>query len=662
VEGTDRERRVMQLLRQLSVGLSAYRLFPANLDQPGFVNASQRIDAAADEALADGPVDAEVTAETFTVGGHAMPRDEAIARLANACFERRVERFRVRTTPSRADLAALYAVLTTPVDEVMDAGGADGLLRRSGVMSVALGELNPQAVKESVAAPEVVFPADPAPFREDLLLPPETVAALAMTPLEMAESLYDRFQAVVGALPPEMQTNVNLYRMLRESVDALPAEQRRMLNAVLLDRALTDPLAERYVGTMSDTELARVIVDVAERFGRDPREMAARLVAHHLRSEDLVDLADSLAKGRIEGGTVLAGSEEIAFAARSNAVRQAHGELGVPTEIHETVGDILGQSLLARGQKDLNLLREQYPETDERQRVVAVDAVRDYLEIEEDLERLDRVLDAWMQAARASLRAGDVAGLREAVGVLERPRAAAAGAPERARLFEVYRDQAPESGLLRELVQVAKGPGGHLPVAELLSPLEGASVRGLLDLLADDGDGPDRTVILALATELAREYPDVLFDRVADPRGPVARDATYVAYWSGGPGAMRLLEMASRHPAPEVRVEAVRGLIAVAGANGIEQLRHMATDPDEQVRSLALAGLGGLLIPEAAQILEDVVVHSTDKATRKAALDHLARHPLPVARERLKRLASGHGTTKLPRQLRRAAKRMVKRR
>ena len=45
-DGTKREHEVAQLLRQLSIGLSAYRLFPDNLEQPGFVAASRRIVAA----------------------------------------------------------------------------------------------------------------------------------------------------------------------------------------------------------------------------------------------------------------------------------------------------------------------------------------------------------------------------------------------------------------------------------------------------------------------------------------------------------------------------------------------------------------------------------------------------------------------------------------
>src|SRR5262249_46204981 len=147
----------------------------------------------------------------------------------------------------------------------------------------------------------------------DLSLSEEVVGHLSATPVELAESLFDRFQAVVGALPPEMATGIDLYRMLRARIEALPDEQRRMLHPALLERVLQDRLADRYIGSMSDTELARVLVDVAERFQRDPAEMAQRLVERRLRSDDLIELTTSLAHGRIESGTVLAGAEEISI-------------------------------------------------------------------------------------------------------------------------------------------------------------------------------------------------------------------------------------------------------------------------------------------------------------------------------------------------------------
>src|SRR5438093_6530705 len=61
----ERERTVVNLLRQLCSGLSAYRLFPGDLRQPAFVQAVQRIRDATETSLTDGTFEAEVNGSRF---------------------------------------------------------------------------------------------------------------------------------------------------------------------------------------------------------------------------------------------------------------------------------------------------------------------------------------------------------------------------------------------------------------------------------------------------------------------------------------------------------------------------------------------------------------------------------------------------------------------
>jgi hypothetical protein len=328
--------------------------------------------------------------------------------------------------------------------------------------------------------------------------------------------------------------------------------------------------------------------------------------------------------------------------------------------VYETVGDLLGQSLLAREQEDLGLLREGFPSTDEEARDVAGHAVRDYLLAETDLERLERVLASWMAVARASMRASDIAGVHHAVAVLELPRAEAAAEPERSMLYDLYRNQTADPDLLLELVARAKEPEGQTVVTALLAPLEEAAVVALLDLLVETTDGHERSVIVSLATELSRAHLDLVAARVTDHRVPVVRDAVTVAYRSGGQAALPVLEQASRHPSPEVREEAVRGLIAVAGGSAVGRLRDLARDSEERVRTMAVSGLGGLVVPAAVEALAEIAATSANPAIAKDALDHLARHPSWQAREALKGLAGGKGRFRPPRTMRRYAKALVK--
>jgi HEAT repeat protein len=285
--------------------------------------------------------------------------------------------------------------------------------------------------------------------------------------------------------------------------------------------------------------------------------------------------------------------------------------------------------------------------------------VHDYLLVETDLERLEMVLTGWIGAARTALHEQDVDALRATVLVLERSRRAATE-PERATLFDIYRNRAPEPEVLRRLVARAKEPDGHAVVVHLLDPLEEVGLAALLDLLAGEHDLHERSVIVALASDLAQERFDVIANRVDDPRPPVVRDAVTVACRSAGAQAMPVLERAARHPSAEVRQEVVRGLIAVAGGSAAGLLRDLASDPDEQVRRQAVAGLGGLVVPTAVDALGELAVESPDPATRRDALEGLSRHPSPEARIRLRTLAASKRRSGLPRTLRRYARSLLR--
>src|SRR5438552_18698852 len=80
----ERQRTVVGFLRQLMSGLSAYRLYPGDLQQPSFVQASQRIAAAAEAALAVGPLEVEIHGSTMQADGTALPGDDRLDRLAMA--------------------------------------------------------------------------------------------------------------------------------------------------------------------------------------------------------------------------------------------------------------------------------------------------------------------------------------------------------------------------------------------------------------------------------------------------------------------------------------------------------------------------------------------------------------------------------------------------
>ena len=147
-EAVERDRAVMALLRQLSSGLSAYRLFPGDLKQPTFVQVVQRIRDAAQAALAWGPFDAEINGNRFFTSTGPVASDERVERLALALYEHGTERLWVRGLPDARELGVLYEALARPAHAEGEGGGSVGsALRVAGVKSIAVREVMPQGTE-----------------------------------------------------------------------------------------------------------------------------------------------------------------------------------------------------------------------------------------------------------------------------------------------------------------------------------------------------------------------------------------------------------------------------------------------------------------------------------------------------------------------------------
>ena len=136
--GEDHAGEVAELLRQLWLGLAAYRLFPGGSTRPGFAAAVERIDESVHSALAAGPIDVEVRSEGFVLDGTPLPPNESTERLARACFERRVERVAIGAVPDVRDLERTFAMLSMPPEDLREQGGAEEVCAPAcGVLLVA---------------------------------------------------------------------------------------------------------------------------------------------------------------------------------------------------------------------------------------------------------------------------------------------------------------------------------------------------------------------------------------------------------------------------------------------------------------------------------------------------------------------------------------------
>lgn len=657
---TERDRAVVVLLSQISSGLSAYRLFPGDLGQPSFIQACERIRAAAERALPYGPVVADIHGSRMRTEHGPIRGDDRIERLAMACYQRRAERLYIREVPRPQDLAVFFEALSLPQSEAT--GGVAAALRVAGVRSIGVGEITPE-FREVEDLEERPSPeqrelwerlADPKVLARDLAAEQTGSSAPAI-----ASGIFVRLKGMVALLPDRQVKGFELYRRLQEVIRHLPAPPRRALSAVLLDRIQQDPLAERVIGTMTDAQLARLLVDLGSDGTSEPVDRATQLVQLGVRRDDLVDLTVALARGQVEGGTIIAGLERVGITAPDETPEKTPAKLAAGSPVLRTVSSLLARGLVSMSQDDVRSIREAFPASDQEQRQLAFDALSDYLRTESDLDRLGEVLGSWVQETCDTLQRRDEAHLDYLVRAAHAGFDAQAEAEKRALVAASIR-RALSEDMLTELVSVGEEETKVESAIRLLLPFGELGVERLLDELARERDRGKRALLLRVLAEVARGHHRLVAKRLSDSRWYVARNAVTVLYRSGGQEAVPWLVEATHHREAAVRREAIRGLVSVAGTASLAELVLLAQDPDQSVRATLITSLGGLMEPEACRALGRLAVALRDQAERRRALDALAAHPDPMAVSVLRGLGTSRSRPRLPRKHRRYARGLVK--
>ncbi len=651
----DRDEAVSALLRQLSLGLSTYRLFPGDLQQPAYVAAVQRIRAAAERALEAGVVVVQVHGEGFV--GDRSAGGETRAKLASALFDRRVEQLEVRGIPDHHDLAAFYEALNTPAEELVGSGGVPQLLRQRGVASIGVRDVEPEA---SLEEPETASLSaeqreiwerlqDPAGFATDLL-----VRGLGGSPADQAESVYRRFRTLVAGLPASVAGHPDLYARLHEIVAHLPQGVRRAFAGHVMGRVESERLAQGYLGTMTDAELARVIVELGESGeGPSPVDIARRLMGAGDRDQDLVDLTIALTAGRDDEGTILVDLEG-----------QAGGLDPSNQMVTESISEMLARSVQVTDDEDATTIRNLFPATAEDRRTLGLLALRDYLSVEQELEQLGAVLESWAEETRAALLERD---RRTVERLLHAASDIGDGDDDRRALLERRRDGIVDVSTVRGLVDDTPLEQ-HDELTALLRPFREAALDPLLEVLADEEDAGVRGQLVAVATELGRAAGDrrnttaPVVARLSDRRWYVVRNALVILERIGGQDEFPQIATAAQHPHAAVRREAVRALAQVGGARAVPYLTRLALDRDEVVRTTALQTLAGIATAEAAEGLAEVARRRNDSNERKAALEALAAHPADGVADLLGALGRRGSTPRLPFLLRWRARRLARER
>jgi hypothetical protein len=639
VQAESREQRVTALLRQLWFGLSAYRLYPGATERQGFVAACERIETAAELALADGIVDVEVHGEALWFEARPLPDEDATSRLSLACFERRVERLLVREVPTAVELAHLFDVLSLPPTELQEPGAAEDRLHATGVGSVELLRIGPTAVTGADHVPDDFEGQSTAEIpAADVLASELMVEDLGGDPAQQAETILARLHSLAEQLNVEPARGIELHSAFHEAIGGFPDAVRRSLVQLLVDRVADDPLAQRLIGAMSNAELTRALVDLGRDGRRDPVELARRLASAGVRHLDIVDLTSALEAGHEEAGTIVAGLEK----------------LGIDLSGPHTAGsvtDVLAEYLSATRSDDARTIRRALGDTEEEQ--ASLLAFADYLALESDLERIGEVLDAWAAALVGLLHERD--GQRVGVLVDAARRPLQNVGDDRSALFEASARHALNGELLFELAP--PGDGDSSPLPALLAPFGDLGVEVLLDVLADEEDRDRRALLVAVLRQAAAGHVGPLAARLDDPRWYVVRNAVTLLGSAGGPEVLDRLAAVAREGPPAVRREAARSLVLAGGPAATPYLVELAVSGGDEIDRLAIIGLAALTGPEAAAGLAQIARTAPSRPLRQEAVDVLAGRADGEAH--LVDLASGSTKPKLPWALRRHARRLL---
>jgi hypothetical protein len=634
----ERAQAVAGLLRQLWFGLAIYRLYPGTSERAGFQATAGLIQEAARKALESGAVDVEVTAQGFSSPGLELRPDRPIERLARVCFERRAERLQVTAVPTPEELGVVYEVLTMPVDKLDRVGGMELLL--TDVKSLALGRLGPILTTTSEDAHPL---SEGVPFEPDDEMPLDLNVPLQAD--ELVGSLTERVDLVLERLRTEIERlgvqgvrGLDLYQTLSDSFVGLSAELRRATMARLIEDAADDPLAERLIGSMTNAELTRALVELGKD-GREPLGLAHQLTDSGLRAADIVDFTEALEAGQEEASTILAGLENI----------------GSPIANPITGGSVseaLAAYLVATEQEDLRSMQWLAESVEEQSASVALATLQDYLAVEKDRLQFDEVAGVWVDVTRDALRERDYRRVLELISAVDGVNTLS----DERTFFEVFAPQVLDRTVVRDLMVLEQEEGPT--VAAALAPFGDVGVEALFEQLAEEEDRGRRAGLLGVLRQLAPGRAKTVVPRLSDPRWYVVRNAVNVLRHTGDPDVLELLAGASKHTAEAVRREAVWGL-AAGGAAAVPYLVQLANAPDRSVRRLSVQALGQLTAAEAVAALKTIVLEAADLDARRQALEALAAHASPEAADALKEL-SGRTRPRLPRKLRKQAKSLAR--
>lgn len=579
------------LLRQLAVGFGVQRLYPGAVNASAFVEAAERIRAAAEEALGAGPVAFEVRSGRFVLSGEAVT-DESTQRLAQACYERRIEYLVVEHLPGRAELARWYELLSRDPHDIEEGGGIRVQLAEAEVTAIRAATGAPETASGEELPDELLGLADWASAVDEEPTQME-VAELKLAEGETPEALYARLRTLSERIVRDGSVRSRFFRRAAWLVEELPGHGSARFGRMVIDRIDQDAFAERFVGHLNDRALAMLVMDVAGYEGTSARDLAREVslaASRHGTLQRLVDMFERRDAGE-PGAGATAGQHD-------PEAPETAAERGAPGEV-----------VVAADQEHASLVAA-FPADDVEGRQLALTTLVDVLLSGPRREHATAILDNLTEHLHAAVRAGDAGAVEDLIAALDRSHEVA-DATSTALIERLRRSPLDPTVVASAAVERAR-EGSRLH-GEVLAPFGAAAIAPTVAAVGADLTEPVARQLAELVTELGAAHPETLREEVARQR-------------------------------PEVIARLVP-LLGVGGAS-LPLLARLAQRNEPEVQSAVVEAAARSSSPETSAILVTVAVRAGAGLQRRC-LDILATQGA-AGREQLVRLGSGAEQPRLP--------------
>jgi len=540
------------LLRQFAIGLSVHRLYPGNLQASAFIAAVDRIRTAVAAALVGGPVQLEVRSGRFLLDGEPIEAD-GVDRLAEACFERRIEHLGFDAVPTLGELGIFFELLSTDAAALEREGGVVAALSARGVT----------AIRAAAGAPE---PASGDEVPEHLLgladwveaVDEEVVDAgiiLELQPGEGGLELYDRLSRLASELPTDGSERTSFFQRASWLTESLPLDERAGFGRRLIDRLAIEPFAERYAGHLTDVAFAGLIADVAHLEGSDPVTLAAQVGATAGRHTTLQQLLAT---------APLVTAEQLAPDA---------GVGGYPED---------------------SRLRDAFPQTHEPSHRLAALALVDVLLSQPREEQFERILDNATEQLGAAIAGGHFSAARGVLAALDTVRDV--GPESIATRVGRPRSRALTTQVVVDAVTAVAASGQTLD-PEVFAAFGGAAIEPIIGALAQDPQARTAAWLIDALVPLMTDHLDVVQAALGRQGPDVVASLLPVIGRVGGPETVTLLSRSALRDEPVVLRVVVATLARqdpATAAPVIALICRRTTDRSLRHRCLdTLAGLPG---------------------------------------------------------------------